>query len=557
MNSSFRHIKPRIEDWTISKFAENRDTFKVELEQIVADKISDEYQDIGALISKTVYMEEHRIKTNPWKVDPADESDYWKEIAQQLKSSQSSSEKTEIENEILKKIIKRYVAEITGDFKVGTFKFARKFLTWFFKVIFNKFSEGNLFQLWGTRKILCSKIILSGKVEEVRSMFDKGTMVIVPTHFSNLDSIMVGYMIDAKAGLPAFTYGAGLNLFDYEIPAYFMNRLGAYKVDRRKKNPIYLMVLKEYVSSTLQYGLNNLFFPGGTRSRSGELESKLKLGLLGSLIEAQRESVIRKENNKIIVVPLVIGYNFVFEAESLVEQHLKLDGKELYRKTKAVKKSKGNWFWLVKSLFKKNSEVYMSFGQPMDVFGNFLSPEAKSLDVKNQEINFEDYFEGVKGFNVDNQREQVYTQLLGEKIVEEFKKTNVVLPSHLVSFVAFKYLENLTNENVFSLVCQDSDILDIDFNTFLEFVSQAKSTVEKWALQGKLSICKDYDLDIKSFAIKGIQLLGIYHESRVLYIDVNALRTENLKLLYFYHNRLIGYNLENFIDWSAINNTLN
>ena len=63
------------------------------------------------------------------------------------------------------------------------------------------------------------------------------TVIIVPTHFSNLDSILIGYAIDGIMGLPAFHYGAGLNLYDLELVAYFINRLGAYKVDRRKKKP--------------------------------------------------------------------------------------------------------------------------------------------------------------------------------------------------------------------------------------------------------------------------------------------------------------------------------
>ncbi|MEZ4907100.1 MAG: hypothetical protein R2771_05540 [Saprospiraceae bacterium] len=58
---------------------------------------------------------------------------------------------------------------------------------------------------------------------------------MLPTHQSNLDSMLIGYTIDFKLGLPAFAYGAGLNLYNYEIPAYYMSRLGAYKVDRRKK----------------------------------------------------------------------------------------------------------------------------------------------------------------------------------------------------------------------------------------------------------------------------------------------------------------------------------
>ena len=75
-----------------------------------------------------------------------------------------------------------------------------------------------------------------------------------------------------------------------------MNRLGAYKVDRRKKNPVYLEALKTYSTVVLEKGCHSLFFPGGTRSRSGNLEGRLKLGLLSTAFEAQKNIFKEKEN---------------------------------------------------------------------------------------------------------------------------------------------------------------------------------------------------------------------------------------------------------------------
>ena len=71
------------------------------------------------------------------------------------------------------------------------------------------------------------KIHITGEVEELRELTRKGTIIMVPTHFSNLDSILIGWVISAL-GLPAFIYGAGLNLFNIRIVAYFINSLSAY-----------------------------------------------------------------------------------------------------------------------------------------------------------------------------------------------------------------------------------------------------------------------------------------------------------------------------------------
>jgi glycerol-3-phosphate O-acyltransferase len=108
-----------------------------------------------------------------------------------------------------------------------------------------------------------------------------------------------------------------------------MNSLGAYKVDRRKKNLIYLESLRTYSSIALRYGCHSLFFPGGTRSRSGKIETRLKLGLLGTALEAQRINYQKHErgrHNKIFVVPVVTNYNFVLEAPSLIRSYLEFKG---------------------------------------------------------------------------------------------------------------------------------------------------------------------------------------------------------------------------------------
>ena len=85
-----------------------------------------------------------------------------------------------------------------------------------------------------------------------------------------------------------FLYGAGLNLFSNPLTSFFMHSLGAYTVDRRKADPLHRETLKEYATVALEGGGHNLFFPGGTRSRSGEIESRVKLGLLGGPPSALR-----------------------------------------------------------------------------------------------------------------------------------------------------------------------------------------------------------------------------------------------------------------------------
>src|SRR5207237_3189672 len=124
-----------------------------------------------------------------------------------------------------------------------------------------------------------------GQVADLARLARTGTLILTPTHLSNLDSIAIGFALE-RTGLPPCTYGAGKNLFTNPLLAFFMRNLGAYRVDRRIKHDLYKDTLKAYSSVLLEHGYHSLFFPGGTRSRSGGLESRLKLGLLGTGLEA-------------------------------------------------------------------------------------------------------------------------------------------------------------------------------------------------------------------------------------------------------------------------------
>lgn len=555
MNNTFEHIKPNIENWPINIFHKNRDEFIKELNQFVFNRLKQNNHSFQDLLAKTIYLENQRVRVSPWKVDPPDDKNYWHELSQEMNAALKNSDPGDALDQIMMRIINRYNSEIVGGFNAKTFRFARKFLTAIYKRLFNKFNEGKEGgYFWGSKKTLESRLKVFGYVEETRRLFDKGTVLIVPTHFSNLDSIMVGYVLEVIAGLPAFAYGAGLNLYEVELAAYYMNRLGAYRVDRRKRNPVYLECLTSMASYSLYKGLNNIFFPGGTRSRSGAIEDKLKLGLLGSAIEAQRLFIYDKSPKKVIIVPVVLGYNFVLEAKSMVDQYLRVIGKERYMRNKDTSISFSDRLRFFKALFTKKSSMYLSFGEPIDVMGNRIREDGNSYDKNGNVINLEDYFRLENDLSEDAQRENVYTKLLGQKIVESFLKNNVVQPSHLISFLLFevilKYRKDLDMLSIIKLHPTEVQIPKFVFKTML---ISAMEVLKNWEIEGKLILdeqLKTEDLD--AIIAQGIKDCGIYHGERVIFQTSDNLCTENLKLLFYYHNRLEGYRLEEELDWSKV-----
>lgn len=546
MKEAYPHIIESVEDWPISKFAASRPQFIAQLNAYTLKRILDKNDgDIEQLLSRTIYQERQRVKLNPWKVDPPNEKLYWSKMAKQMKEAAIAENKNEMYLEMLKKILNRYSEEIVSGFNPKTFRFARKFLTAFFKRVFNKAFGNGMFNIWGTRDDLMNKFKVQGYVEEVRELFNSGTVVLVPTHYSNIDSILIGYAIDSKAGLPGFGFAAGLNLFDVEILGYYMSRLGAYRVDRRKKNPIYLETLKAYTSLSVIKGANSLFFPGGTRSRSGMIEQNVKLGLLGSLIDAQDYIHTQNIDNKIIIVPLTLGYHFTLEANSLINQYLVKKGREKYIRVKNKSGKIRKSFKFIRSLYQKETEVILKFGKPFDVFGNDLDEKANSISKSGEVIDiYENFYQGDRA-KKDLQRESVYTKKLGDKIIESFKKENVILSSHIVAHVGFKLLRACYKElDLYGILKQPTEDFECNFKDFRDEVEKLRETLIKMKTFKLLDISEVVFESTDACIEHGLKNIGLFHPQRPLFKSNDLIKSESFTLLFYYQNMLDTYEIE-------------
>ncbi|MEN0005518.1 MAG: 1-acyl-sn-glycerol-3-phosphate acyltransferase [Bacteroidota bacterium] len=543
------HVIPEIEDWPIYKIHANRKDFIKEIDQFTLERLQQLYPNqLEDIIAKTIYKERIRMKEEPWKVDPPKDRQFWRRIRSQLfdrQGDRSKEEQQTTEKQLLGRIIHRYSEEIVGTFKIKTFLFARRFLTLFFTRLLNTAAARNFYQIWGSKYRLVDRLLVQGEVDKIRALMKKGTVVVVPTHFSNLDSILIGYALDTFAGLPSFSYGAGLNLYNTGYTAYFMNRLGAYRVDRRKKNPIYLETLKAMSNLSVQHGTNSLFFPGGTRSRSGMLETKLKLGLLGTVVEAQRYKLQKGQGEKVFVVPLILSYHFVLEAEYLIEQHLKRIGKEKYIKAKDDFYSKRKILKFAWKLFSKSNDIILSVGQPMDVLGNYVDEEGESYDQYGNQLNIADYFKQGGEIVPDFQREAEYTRLLSEQIVDRYFKDNIVLTSHLVAFAAFELLKrHFPKLDLYGLLSLPTDDFVFDQGELIDVVTQLKAVLVDMQLAGKIKLAKELAWEPKGIIHDGLRHLGNYHVRKPLrYNKQKEIISDSFKVLYYYHNRLENYGL--------------
>lgn len=555
--SAYEPIIPQIKEWPIYKFYHNRNENLDKVVQHALSKLlsrSQTAEDLERDIARTYYSEIQRIKRMPWKVDKPDEKEFWESIKNEtnnVSSELSESERYEKFRQISEIIVRRYVDEIAGNFDPRAYHFAKRFLSFGFASLLNAFRARNLKALIDHRYFLQDCMKLRGDINLIRELAKKGTVIMLPTHFSNLDSIILGWSIHAL-GLPAFMYGAGLNLYNYSAVAPLMNRLGAYKVDRRRKNPFYLESLTSFSEITIEEGNHSLFFPGGTRSRSGALESQIKLGLLGTAFDAQRVNILKNEDmhngGKIFVVPVVISYHVVLEAKSLIKQYLKSKDKEQYTFSKQDDYGSQKVLNFIIQLFRKQSEVYLSFGKPMDLFGNEVDINGDSYHEHNP-IDIKDYFKSNDEIVGNAQRENEYTRELGEIVSKKFLEYNIVLTSHMVAYVAYNYyLKKFKAKDIYDLFELSKEELIIPYQDFYNEVEAFVNKLRVFQQEGKLTLEDSFYTDTKAIIEDGITNLGVFHNNKALKFvgkkNSGDVTTEDLELLYYYHNRLKGYHFE-------------
>jgi glycerol-3-phosphate O-acyltransferase len=305
---------------------------------------------------------------------------------------------------------------------------------------------------------------------------------------------------------------------------------------------------------SIQRGVNSLFFPGGTRSRSGALETDVKMGLLGTAVEAQRAMCQSGSGKKVFIVPMVIGYNFVLEAPYLIEQHLQSTGKEQYIRLRDASGSIRAWFRYIWQFFSTTNDITLSIGKPLDVLGNFVDDKGRSFDHYGNELDINDYFKSAKGhLNEDRQREEEYTKIIAERLVERYFIENVVLSSHLIPFAVFEILAHQHPKlDLYGLLRLPPDEYIFPIHSVEEVIEQMQDILFSMEQKGKLQLAPEIHLPAVELIRDGVSKLGIFHREKPLKFNKDGnIVSDDFRVLYYYHNRLENYGLAQKVNWKT------
>lgn len=516
------------------------------ISRVLQSKIQDAFQhkiSLESVIQDTIYYERRRLETHV-NSQTLQELQYWKKTLHRLLNASEEEQK-----KILKEIITSFAEEIVGYFNPKVYDLVTTTVPVALNIFFNLFFPKLWMRSFPKFPKFSDLIVIQGETKLLQALDKIGTIILVPTHSSHMDSVAVGWTLN-KLGLPPYTYGAGLNLFTNSLTSYFMRNLGAYKVDRKKTASLYKDVLKEYATVSLEGGYDNLFFPGGTRSRSGAVETRLKLGLLGTGIHAYIHNLQqKKELPHIFVVPCTVSFPLVLEASTLIEDFLKEEGKAQYIIEDDEFSKPLRILNYVTSLLQRQSRVYVTIAHALDVLGNRVDAQGIPYDRRGRPLDISRYMIVNGNIEPDPQRDGEYTKELGLEIQKAFHKHNVAMSTHLLAFVVHRLLLKYNPEmDIYRLLRTGGKTDNFPIQEVAEALERTVTQVRKLVLQGEIKLDERLQSATNDYILEeGLQHFNIYHLKPVILRKGDRIYPHDTNLIYYYHNRLQGYGLEKCI----------
>jgi glycerol-3-phosphate O-acyltransferase len=505
------------------------------VDQVVA-RVCEEIRDPRLALSEAAFLEVKRQQET--RVDDVVPLHEWRALARSLGRMTDAACAAR-----LREITTSYSRDIAGHFDPRVYKFATRAIAPLIGMLMSPRQTlshfGGAFDL----RALDGRVNVEGPIASIRSLTERGTVIFVPTHLSNLDSPLFGFALE-RAGLPPATYGAGKNLFTNPFLSFFMHNLGAYRVDRRLKHGLYKDVLKAYSCVVLERGYHSLFFPGGTRSRSGGLERKLKLGLMGTGVEAMARTAARGQLRKVFFVPATINYLLTLEAETLIDDFLQEEGKHRYIIDDDESTRPGRIATFMRKLLGLDAGCVVRLCQPLDCFGNRVDEDGISYDSRGHAVSPASYLTDAAGkIEHDPARDAQYTRELGEALVVAYGRDTVAMATHLVAASAFDKLRSGIGGDIFAMLRAHDDVM-VPRGDLAESVARLRDRALELQSQGKILLgprlahATGYEiLDEAMRAFSG------YHTTPVLEPRGDSLLLADTRLLLYYQNRLASHGL--------------
>ncbi|MEM7434062.1 MAG: 1-acyl-sn-glycerol-3-phosphate acyltransferase [Myxococcota bacterium] len=460
---------------------------------------------------------------------------YWRSMVRRIGRMDDNEQKR-----ALNSIVTTMAKDVAGNFDPRVYRFARQAIP---RMVAGLMEPSRVTQgLTVPRSEVLSRVLrVQGDIDHLTHLQSEGSLVFVPTHSSNLDSIVLAQALEVS-GLPPVIYGAGKNLFTNPIISFFMHNLGAYRVDRRIRVQLYKEVLKLYSQVMIERGYHSLFFPGGTRSRSGMIERHLKLGLLGSAVEAFTTNQVRRVDRPIWFVPTTINYALVLEAETLIRDWLTEEGKARYIIEDDEFSRIDRWVAFFRKVMGMRSACIIRFGEPIDPFGNAVDDKGASLSPMGQTLDPGGYVEHRGTPLVDPVRDAAYTRELGQVLAERYEKDTVLMSTQVVGHVLFRHLVMQTpGMDLFARLRLRNEV-SINRTLVIADIGEARDRLRALEDKGQVHVSDVVREETPDALLEqALTFWNGYHNSTAARLEGNDIVLCDPSLLLYYQNRLVPF----------------
>ena len=189
-------------------------------------------------------------------------------------------------------------------------------------------------------------------MERIREAGRKSPVVIVPSHKSHIDYLLISYLFYRNGLIPPHI-AAGANLSFFPLGTIFRGS-GAFFLRRSfHGQPIYAAIFRHYFRKLIRDGHWLEFFLEGGRSRTGKLLPP-KFGLLKHVLEAVADGL----QQDVVLMPTNFGYERLIE-EKAYRQELEGGEKKAESPVEVLKATS--------VLVHKYGRIRIQFGQTMSV----------------------------------------------------------------------------------------------------------------------------------------------------------------------------------------------
>jgi glycerol-3-phosphate O-acyltransferase len=211
------------------------------------------------------------------------------------------------------------------------------------------------------------------ELERISALGQRHPIVFLPSHKSNLDTLVLKYALYENQLPPPHTAG-GINM-NFFLVGPLLRRAGIFFIRRSfKDNEVYKFVLRQYIDYLIEKRFTLEWYIEGTRSRSGKLMPP-RFGLLAYVVDAYR----RAKSEDVILVPVSIVYDQIHDVVSYAAEE------------RGARKEKESFSWAVRffrALRRRYGNIYIRFGEPLSL-AKALGPPNRDAEPQADEQNLD------------------------------------------------------------------------------------------------------------------------------------------------------------------------